>query len=61
MSSWSRKREYDYIGLLIGLFLLVVAKFGLHPFGSGWNNYLHHWDLHNRKEVKTPRTKATLT
>jgi len=27
MSSWSRKREYDYIGLLIGLFLLVVASF----------------------------------
>ena len=27
MSSWNRKREYDYIGLLIGLFLLVVATF----------------------------------
>ena len=27
MSSWSRKGEYDYVGLLIGLFLLVVASF----------------------------------
>lgn len=27
MPSWSRKREYGYLGLLIGVLLLVVAGF----------------------------------